>query len=338
MGPAGEDQGVAAVGEGGGTWLERRRWIVFVLPFVVYMGVGAFEPIPPKPKPKSPEELAAAAQAGPSAPVDPGAEQPAPADPGAAQPAPGDAPGEKPAADDAGAEPAAPKPAGHAGPPPDAPSTEEPPTANWMGIPFTYYPTVYAIKIGLTVLAMLLVLPGYRWFPCRVSPLAFLAGAGGLILWVGMYELHLESKWLEPLGLGPFLDLGYRSGFNPFRALREQPEWILWGFIALRMLGFVVIVAVVEEFFLRGFLMRFVTRADWWALPVGSASVAAIVACVLYAVLSHPAEAFAATAWFLFITLLAVKTKNIWDCVAAHATTNLLLGIYILVLKEWKYW
>lgn len=348
MASAVEDRG--ASGAGGGTFYERHRWVVFVLPFVVFMAVGAFEPIPPKPKPKSPEELAASLQGAQPAPAekpapgdpaaekpapgDSGAEKPAPGDPGMEKPAPGDAPAEKPAPSDSAAEPAALAPAG---PPAEQPAAEEYPTANWAGIPFTYYPLVYAIKIGLTVLAMLLVLPGYRWFPCRVSPWAILAGVGGVILWVGMCELQLEAKWLEPLGLGSFLELGTRSGFNPFRAFHDRPEWMLWGFIALRLFGFVLIVAIVEEFFLRGFLMRFVMRADWWEAPVGSASVSAVVACVIYAVLSHP-EVFAAAAWFLFITLLAVKTKNIWDCVAAHAITNLLLALYVLVLQEWKYW
>jgi hypothetical protein len=30
-----------------------------------------------------------------------------------------------------------------------------------------------------------------------------------------------------------------------------------------------------------------------------------------------------------------LRTRNIWDCVAAHATTNLLLGIYVVATGEW---
>ena len=32
------------------------------------------------------------------------------------------------------------------------------------------------------------------------------------------------------------------------------------------------------------------------------------------------------------ITWLMLRTRNIWDCVAAHAITNLILGIYVVVV------
>jgi membrane protease YdiL (CAAX protease family) len=35
------------------------------------------------------------------------------------------------------------------------------------------------------------------------------------------------------------------------------------------------------------------------------------------------------------VAWLAIRTKNVWDCIAAHATTNLLLGIYVLTADEW---
>ena len=93
--------------------------------------------------------------------------------------------------------------------------------------------------------------------------------------------MNWERKWLEPLGLGAFLDLGVRSGFNPFRVFQDQPAWMLWGFVALRLFGMVVVVALVEEFFLRAFLMRYVVQADWWTLPVGRLTLDALATCVL---------------------------------------------------------
>jgi len=269
--------------------LERHRWLVFVLPFAVYMLVGAVEPKRPGPKVFKPPENV-----------------------------------ESETADAEGAKPATAEPAE--------------PSGGWLSIPYRYYPLVYTIKIALTLAAIGYVLPGYGRFPLRISPLAVLVGAAGIIVWIGICELRLEQKWLVPLGLEWLVGLGARAGFDPFRAFADQPAWQLWGFVAVRLFGMVAVVAVIEELFLRGFLMRFVMQVDWWEVPVGRASVAAVVACVAYAVLSHPAELFAAAAWFLLITLLAVKTKNIWDCVAAHAVTNLLLGIYVLVLGQWQYW
>ena len=50
----------------------------------------------------------------------------------------------------------------------------------------------------------------------------------------------------------------------------------------------------------------------------------------------HPGELAAAFVWFSMITGLMVTTRNIWDCVAAHATTNLLLGIYVVSFNQWQ--
>jgi len=295
----------------GGWWglmVRRRRWLGFVLPFVVYMGVGAFEPIRPPPKPKPPlmPEQAGEQTALPETP-------PTDLNP----PTPSGPP---------------PAPAGSVLP------SELPPEVNWAGIPYAAYPTVYALKILLTCLTIGLIWPVYRQFPVRMSGLAILVGMGGLIIWLGFGQLNWERKWLAPMGLGALVDMGVRSGLNPFRVFQDQPAWMLWGFVALRLFGMVVVVALVEEFFLRGFLMRYVVQANWWEVPVGQITLGALLACVLYAVLSHPGELFAATAWFLLVTWLAYRTKNIWDCVAAHAVTNALLGTYILLLAEWRYW
>jgi hypothetical protein len=33
-----------------------------------------------------------------------------------------------------------------------------------------------------------------------------------------------------------------------------------------------------------------------------------------------------------------VRTKNIWDCVAAHVVTNFLLGMYVVTQNQWQLW
>jgi hypothetical protein len=35
---------------------------------------------------------------------------------------------------------------------------------------------------------------------------------------------------------------------------------------------------------------------------------------------------------------LIVGTKNFWGCVAAHAITNLMLGIYVVTQGKWRLW
>ena len=53
--------------------------------------------------------------------------------------------------------------------------------------------------------------------------------------------------------------------------------------------------------------------------------------------LMHPGELFAAAVWFSMVTWLMLRTRNIWDCVAAHAVTNGLLGAYVITTGEWQF-
>lgn len=212
-------------------------------------------------------------------------------------------------------------------------------TSSWPAIPYRFYPLVYTLKILLTLAAMAFVWPGYREFPFRVSPLAVVVGVVGIVVWVGLCKLNLEQDYVKPaldrVGLGWLIASGARSAFNPLDELGSQPA-LAWGFLAVRFVGLVAVVAVIEEFLLRGLLMRFVVDADWWEVPIGKVNtLAVLIGTLLYPVLTHPGELLAAVAWFSLVTWLMIKTRNIWDCVVAHAITNLLLGIYVVKYDQW---
>jgi uncharacterized protein len=204
-------------------------------------------------------------------------------------------------------------------------------------ITYANYPAVYAVKLALTAAAMAQVSRGYRQFPFRVSPVAIAVGAVGVVIWIGLCKLGLESRLLGPLGLGWLVDAGQRSAFDPFATWPDQPA-ARYGFLGLRFLGLALVVPIIEEFFLRGFVMRFVVAADWWRVPFGTLTPSAVAIGTLLPVLMHPGEALAAAVWFSLVTWLMWRTKNIWDCVAAHAVTNLLLGIYVVAMGEWQFW
>ncbi|MEE9601993.1 MAG: CAAX prenyl protease-related protein, partial [Thermoguttaceae bacterium] len=184
-----------------------------------------------------------------------------------------------------------------------------------------------------TVAVMLFVLPGYRTFPFRVSPLAPLIGVVGAAAWIGICLLHPEDRLLEAVHLGDWAQQGARSAYNPLAVLADTPAWA-YGFLAVRFFGLVVVVAVMEEFFLRGFLMRYVIAEDWWKLGIGDVNRLAIATVTVFPMLYHP-ERIAALVWFSLVTWLMLKTRNIWDCVIAHAVTNLVLGVYVVWSGHW---
>jgi len=216
------------------------------------------------------------------------------------------------------------------------PSPDKPFSQLGFTIDYSAYPLVYTAKIVATLVAIAAVFPGYRQFPFRLSPLAFIVGVVGVVLWIGLCKLELEARLLGPLGYDQIADLGRRPGFNPLAEMADRPA-LAYAFLAVRLFGLALVVPLIEEYFIRGFVMRFVIDADWPKVPFGTLTPTAAVAGTLLPMLMHPAELFAAAVWFTLVTWLMFKTKNIWDCVAAHAVTNGLLGAYVLATGEWQF-
>lgn len=212
-----------------------------------------------------------------------------------------------------------------------------------------YYPWFYLLKVLGTAASLWLVWPGFRHLqPPRFSPLALVVGGLGVVVWVGLCELRLEARlvsllglehWLEP-GQAPrwlqaLLEAGKRPGYNPLEKIASLP--LAYSFLCVRFLGLAVIVPLMEEAFWRLFLMRYITDPQWWRVGFGSVDRGAIIMTTLLAVSLHPGEMLAMALWFSAVTWLMLRTRNFWDCVMAHATTNFLLGGYVLVSGDWSY-
>jgi CAAX prenyl protease-like protein len=208
-----------------------------------------------------------------------------------------------------------------------------------LSIPYAFYPWVYSLKISLTVAAVALVLPGYGEFPLRLSRLAIVVGLVGGPLWIGLCLLDWEHKYLLPsldyCGAGRLITAGDRPAYNPLEQLAGHPG-LAWAFLAVRFLGLVAVVPLIEEFFLRGLVMRLVVDRDWWEVPFGKVNTQAVVLGTAVPMLMHPGELLAALVWFSLVTWLMLRTRNIWDCVAAHAVTNLILGLYVVWSGTWR--
>lgn len=199
------------------------------------------------------------------------------------------------------------------------------------------YAWAYAFQFAATLLAVLLVAPVYRRVPWRVSGWSIVFGVVGVVAWIVICRAELEARLLTALGLADWAGYAARPAFDPLTAFSGRPLELA-AFLTVRFAGLALLVPVIEEFFVRGFLMRFFERAEWWTIPLGQVTWTAAVVATVYGVLAHPAEMIAAAVWFSLITLLYARTRNLWDCVVAHAITNGLLGIYILVSRDWTLW
>ena len=218
------------------------------------------------------------------------------------------------------------------------PTPEKPFELFGWSIDYSRYPVVYLVKILLTMVAIALVWPGYRQFPWRLSALAPLVGLVGGVIWIGLCKLGLASRLFGAVGLGWLTDTGTRSAFNPLDHWSDQPA-LAYAFLALRFWGLAVIVPVIEEFFLRGLVMRYFLAHEWWKVPFGAISPTAILAGTLVPIAMHPlSELLAVIVWFSMVTWLMKKTRNIWDCIVAHAVTNAMIGVWVLASGDWFLW
>lgn len=213
--------------------------------------------------------------------------------------------------------------------------------STWIGlsIPGKYYPAMYTLKIVVTLAVVLWFLPIYLQWPLKVSMLAVVLGVVGGGLWILCCWIDVEGRLLQWLGedhmMVEWLALGQRPAYNALGALGETA--LGYAFLAVRFFGLVLLVPVIEEAFLRAFLMRFVMHDNWSEIPFGVVNRTAMAAGIVVPVLYHP-EHLAALVWFSLVTWLMIRTKNYWDCVAAHAITNLILGIVVVTTGWWELW
>jgi len=109
-------------------------------------------------------------------------------------------------------------------------------------------------------------------------------------------------------------------------------------FIAVRVIESAVLVPILEELFWRGWLMRWVIRSDFESVPLGQYTAVSFWAVALLFASEHGPYwevgliAGVAYNWWL------VRTRNLADCMVAHAVTNALLAGYVLVFGQWQYW
>jgi uncharacterized protein len=205
----------------------------------------------------------------------------------------------------------------------------------WLGANSTFnqyvpfpYPVSYFAKT--VVVAALLVFFWRRYTKIRWNHwwLGVIVGIVGIFQWVGM-QLWLQRHFSF---FAPSEDV-----FDPTKAFSSPAA--MYTFIAIRLIGAVLVVPVMEELFWRDFLWRQVLAPnDFKLASVGEFGWAPFLGVSIAFAVVHGNWWLTSIVWALMIAGLLVYTKSLGACIIAHAVTNLLLGIYVLVYRDWAFW
>lgn len=195
-----------------------------------------------------------------------------------------------------------------------------PETVSWLS-----YPAYWTYPVQTLVCGALL-----WWFwsdyqlgrPAKVW-FALLIGVGVFVLWIAPQQFF----GLEPR----------RVGFDP-DIFAAQPG-LYWGTVALRFLRLVIVVPLIEEIFWRGFLLRYLINERFTTVAMGTFSWLSFVVVTVAFGFAHSRDDWAAAlVCGALYNLVAYRTGSLASCVVAHATTNLLLGIWIMQTRQWGFW
>ncbi|MBC7715822.1 MAG: CAAX prenyl protease-related protein [Pseudorhodobacter sp.] len=150
--------------------------------------------------------------------------------------------------------------------------------------------------------------------------LAAVVGVAVFALWI-----NLDAPWMR---------LGEASAtFIPVDA-NGQLQWPL---LIVRWVGAALLVPVMEELFWRSFLMRWVENPQFESVVPQRVGLKAVVLSTFVFVLAHTLWLAAIVAGLAYAWLY-VRTGKLWVPIIAHAVTNGVLGVWVVVTGRWAFW
>jgi uncharacterized protein len=176
---------------------------------------------------------------------------------------------------------------------------------------------------------------------------------GGLLLWYWrdygeLYRQNLPSsrEALLSVAVGltvfalwirldaPWMQLSTpTASFVPLDAAGQ----LIWPLVAMRWVGAALVVPLMEELFWRSFLMRWIASPQFQTVDPQRAGLKAIVLSTFVFMLAHTLWLAAIIAGLAYAWLY-VRTGKLWTAVIAHAVTNGVLGVWVVMSGRWEFW
>ena len=206
-----------------------------------------------------------------------------------------------------------------------------------MSLPLPDHAWRYALQTGAGLAALLAARPWRYYAPpsIRLMPLAVTVGVLVFAVWV-----LPESPWIKRMG--GLCDFYMRYGVRQNGAIAASPspyapEQCGWIFSLVRLAGSAFVIAVAEEYFWRGFLLRWMKGHPFTAIPPRQSGWGLLVAGSFIFGMEHSRWLMGGLAGIAY-GLLYIRTGDLWTAIVAHVTTNYLLGLYVLATGAYGFW
>lgn len=154
----------------------------------------------------------------------------------------------------------------------------------------------------------------------RETGLAMAVGSVVFGLWIS-----LDAPWMQ-----------LSQSTASFQPVDAQGH-LQWHLIAVRWVGATLVVPIMEELFWRSFLMRWIERAQFETVVPQQIGLKAIVLSTFVFMLAHTLWLAAIVAGLAYAWLYR-RTGKLWVPIIAHAVTNGMLGVWVVMTQQWQFW
>jgi len=180
---------------------------------------------------------------------------------------------------------------------------------------------LYPLRFVAGAIAIWYFRKDYKGLDWRFGWQAPLTGAAVFIAWIAPHLLtHAEPAGSLDAALAPFSPV-------------MRTTWI-----ALHVAAAITVIPIAEELAFRGYLARRLISREFDAVLFANLSLLSIVVSSIAFGLLQGSHWFAGIVAGLAYAVLLKRRRRLGDAIVAHATTNLLLAVWVLLSGDWSLW
>jgi len=178
---------------------------------------------------------------------------------------------------------------------------------------------LYPLRVFMVGVTLVYFWSTYSFANFRLNWQALFAGLAVFLIWLALVPDNAESS----------------ASFQASLSSMESKEVIFW--MCFRVIGAVLTVPIAEELAFRAYLLcKISSQKVSLKGEIPFTWLGLLLTSILFGAL-HGAW-IAGTLAGLVYGLLRYRNRNVWDAIVAHASTNLMLSIYIISTGHWSLW